>query len=148
YVWNLVARMPADSVSVLAPNWRGWREHDDAVPFEVQRWPSTLMWPTRELASRVRSMARAHRADVVVFGHGYPLPLLGPRLAVARRGRGASAVRPWRSQGRGVRVSIGSPEGPGRAHSGHGGRSAVGAGHGAPDRGGWAVPAPAGGPCA
>lgn len=81
YVWNLVARMPPDRVSVLAPNWRGWREHDGALPFAVERWPSSVMWPTGDLARRVRSLARAHRAEVVLFGHGYPLPLLGPRMA-------------------------------------------------------------------
>jgi phosphatidylinositol alpha-1,6-mannosyltransferase len=42
------------------------------------------MWPTTDLGLRVVSLAREHGADVVLFGHGLPLPLLGPRLV--RRG--------------------------------------------------------------
>ena len=81
YVWNAVRHLPADRVAVLAPNWPGWREHDQAQPFAVHRWPSTVAWPTAELARRVDSLIREHRADVVLFGHGFPLALLGPRLA-------------------------------------------------------------------
>ena len=80
YVWNLVRHLPHDRVAVLAPNWPGWREHDNAQPFAVHRWPATFAWPTSELARRVRSLVREHRADVVLFGHGFPLPQLGPKL--------------------------------------------------------------------
>jgi phosphatidylinositol alpha-1,6-mannosyltransferase len=81
YVANLVGQLPADRVSVLAPNWPGWREHDAALPFPVHRWPGSSLWPTPELARRVRSLVREHDADVVLFGHGYPLPVLVPGLA-------------------------------------------------------------------
>ena len=84
YVWNLVRRLPADRVAVLAPNWPGWRDHDRRQPFPVDRWPATFMWPTRELGRRVRQMAREHGADVVLFGHGFPLPLLGPGAGPGR----------------------------------------------------------------
>jgi phosphatidyl-myo-inositol dimannoside synthase len=80
YVWNLVSRLPSDRVAVLAPNWPGWREHDAAQSYEVHRWPTTFLWPTPDLARRVRSLVREHHADVVVFGHGFPLPLLAPGL--------------------------------------------------------------------
>jgi phosphatidylinositol alpha-1,6-mannosyltransferase len=83
YVWNLVRNLPPDRVSVLAPNWQGWREHDAAQPFEVHRWPATFLWPTQDLARRVRSLVRAAQADIVLFGHGFPLPLLAPSLGAA-----------------------------------------------------------------
>lgn len=83
YVWNLVTRLPADRVAVLAPNWPGWREHDAGEPFEVHRWPTAFLWPTPDLARRVRSLVRRHDADVVLFGHGFPLPLLAPGLREA-----------------------------------------------------------------
>lgn len=81
YVWNLVQGLPSERVAVLAPNWTGWKEHDAAQPFTVERWPTTFLWPTRELFTRVWSLARNHRAEVVLFGHGFPLPVFGPRLA-------------------------------------------------------------------
>jgi len=80
YVWNLVTRLPADRVSVLAPNWPGWREHDRGQAFPVQRWPERFLWPTADLLRRVRALVAEHRADVVLFGHGFPLPMLAPDL--------------------------------------------------------------------
>jgi phosphatidyl-myo-inositol dimannoside synthase len=80
YVWNLTRSLPAEKVAVLAPNWPGWREHDRDQPFPVHRWPTGFLWPTSELAARVRSLTRQHKADVVLFGHGFPLPLLGSAL--------------------------------------------------------------------
>ena len=80
YVWNLIRHMPQDRVAVLAPRWPGWREHDAAQPYPVGRWPATFLWPTPDLARRVRAMARQHQADVILFGHGMPLPLLGEQL--------------------------------------------------------------------
>ena len=81
YVWRLVAQLPPDRVSVLAPVWPGWREHDASQPFPVIRWPETFLWPTPDLARRVRSLAGESGADVVLFGHGFPLPWLAPGLA-------------------------------------------------------------------
>ena len=81
YVWNLVRHLPAERVAVLAPNWPGWRKHDQAQAFSVERWPATSLWPTPDLRRRLRSMVREMDCDVVLFGHGFPLPLLGPGLA-------------------------------------------------------------------
>ncbi len=81
YVWNLVRHLPYDRLAVLAPNWPGWREHDEAQPFAVHRWPSSFVWPSSDLTRRVRSLVREHQADIVLFGHGFPLPLIGPNLA-------------------------------------------------------------------
>jgi phosphatidylinositol alpha-1,6-mannosyltransferase len=42
------------------------------------------MWPTRDLLRRVVTAAKEHGSEVVLFGHAFPLALLGP--AVAERG--------------------------------------------------------------
>jgi phosphatidylinositol alpha-1,6-mannosyltransferase len=84
YLWNLVRTFPADRVAVLAPNWPNWREHDGAQPFPVHRWPATFLWPTRDLALRVRALVAERGADVVLFGHGFPLPMLAPDLRERR----------------------------------------------------------------
>jgi phosphatidylinositol alpha-1,6-mannosyltransferase len=80
YVWNLTRFLPHEDVAVLAPNWPGWRAHDADQPFPVHRWPAEFLWPTPDLAARVRSLVGEHGADVVLFGHGFPLPLLGGML--------------------------------------------------------------------
>jgi phosphatidylinositol alpha-1,6-mannosyltransferase len=84
YEWNIIRHLPHERVMVLAPNWEGWREHDAAQPFAVQRWPDRFMWPTADLERRVMNLTGEHRADVVLFGQGLPLSLMGPSLA--RRG--------------------------------------------------------------
>jgi phosphatidylinositol alpha-1,6-mannosyltransferase len=83
YVGNLVRRLPPDRVAVLAPNWTGWREHDRDQPYPVHRWPATVLLPSDDLARRCRDLVRAHDADLVLFGHGFPVPVLAPRLLEA-----------------------------------------------------------------
>jgi len=80
YVFNLAANLPSDRVAVFAPNWPGARVHDAGLPFAVHRWPSNRLLPTGEAERRAASLAREHAADIVLFGHGFPLPLMGPRL--------------------------------------------------------------------
>lgn len=81
YVSNLARHLPPECVAVLAPNWDGWREHDAEQPFPVHRWPARFLWPTRDLGRRALSLAREHQADVVLFGHGLPAPLIGPEIS-------------------------------------------------------------------
>jgi phosphatidylinositol alpha-1,6-mannosyltransferase len=88
YVWNLVRNFPSERVAVIAPNWPGWRAHDAAHPFPVDRWPARFLWPTGDLLRRVLAAVKEHRSEVVLFGHGFPLALLGPALA----GRGLPYV--------------------------------------------------------
>jgi phosphatidyl-myo-inositol dimannoside synthase len=83
-VHSLVRELPPDRVTVLAPNWPGWREHDDAEPYRIERFPPTFLWPTRDLGRRAWSLARDMRADVVLFGHVVPTALLSRGLS--RRG--------------------------------------------------------------
>jgi phosphatidylinositol alpha-1,6-mannosyltransferase len=81
YLWNLARNFPPDRLAVLAPSWPRWRDHDAGQPFPVLRWPAAFLWPTRDVFERVRSLVREHRAEVVLFGHGMPLSLVGPALA-------------------------------------------------------------------
>ncbi len=81
YVVNLAANLPPGRTAVLAPNWPGAPGYDATLPFQVHRWPARTLLPTRDVARRVEGLVDEHAADVVLFGHGFPLPLLGPRLA-------------------------------------------------------------------
>ena len=81
YLSNIVANLPPERVAVLAPNWPGWRDFDADQPFAIHRWPSTFLWPTGELFRRVMSAAKSHRAEVILFGHGFPLAVMGPALS-------------------------------------------------------------------
>jgi phosphatidylinositol alpha-1,6-mannosyltransferase len=76
----LVEQFPPDRIAVLAPSWEGWRDHDDAQPYEMYRYPPTFLWPTSELGLRTRSIVRETGAEVVLFGHTLPTALLGPGL--------------------------------------------------------------------
>jgi len=49
----------------------------------VHRWPATVLLPSEDLARRCLDLVRAHDADLVLFGHGFPLPILAPRLREA-----------------------------------------------------------------
>jgi len=84
YEWNVIRHLPSDRVMVLAPNWDGWQAHDAEQDFAVRRWPARYLWPTGEVGRQVVRLVHEHRADVVLFGQGLPIALLGPSLA--RRG--------------------------------------------------------------
>ena len=81
YVYNLVANLPADRITVLAPAADGASRFDDAQRFEVVRDRLSTLRPSYRVARVVKSLIRTRRIDVVVFGHALPLALLGPRIA-------------------------------------------------------------------
>lgn len=81
YVWNLVSNLPSHRVAVLAPSWTGAEAFDGSLGFPVHRSSSQSLLPTPTAGRRVAALVREHAADVVLFGHGFPLPLLGPALA-------------------------------------------------------------------
>lgn len=84
YVYNLVANLPADRITVLAPAADGAARFDDVQSFEVLRDRDSSLKPSRRVAETVRSLIRTRDIDVVVFGHALPLALLGP--GIAKRG--------------------------------------------------------------
>ncbi|HEX6261369.1 MAG TPA: glycosyltransferase family 4 protein [Actinomycetota bacterium] len=82
YVHDLVRHLPPDQVTVLAPPWEGWEAFDQAQPFPVLRHRRMLA-PTPELRRRVLSLVDETGAEIVLFGHGYPLGELGPGVKAA-----------------------------------------------------------------
>jgi phosphatidylinositol alpha-1,6-mannosyltransferase len=80
YLHDLVLRLPPERVAVLAPRSSGWRAFDATQLYDVRRWPATILYPTNEVLHRVRSLIRETGAEMVLFGHAFPLGLLGPRL--------------------------------------------------------------------
>ena len=77
----LVRQLPPDRVAVLCPQHEGAAAFDEAAPYRVFRQPEGFLWPTREVARRVRHAVFEFGAEVVLFGATYPLALLGPGLA-------------------------------------------------------------------
>ena len=83
YVRSLVGEFPADAVTVLAPRWDGWREHDGSLPFRVVRYPAKVVLPVREARERVLSLAREIDAEVALLASGFPSSGFGAGLATA-----------------------------------------------------------------
>lgn len=81
FVHSLVAELPAERVTVLAPAWDGDAGFDRSQPYRVVRRPSNFLWPTRGLGRSVEALADEAGAEVVLFGAPMPLAALGPRLA-------------------------------------------------------------------
>ena len=77
----LVNELPPARVSVLAPSWEGAGVFDEAAPYPVLRQPEPFLWPTPDVAGRLRRAVVDTGAEVVLFGATYPLALLGPGLA-------------------------------------------------------------------
>src|SRR5262249_60891771 len=73
----------AGRVPVLRTDCPGSRAHDGAQPYPVHRWPAKVLLPSDDLARRCRDLARAHGSDLVLFGHGFPVPMVAPRLLEA-----------------------------------------------------------------
>jgi phosphatidylinositol alpha-1,6-mannosyltransferase len=78
---SLVDELPPERVSVLAPRSDGDDVFDAAAPYPVLRQPEPFLWPTPEVAGRVRRAVVDTKSEVVLFGATYPLALLGPGLA-------------------------------------------------------------------
>jgi phosphatidylinositol alpha-1,6-mannosyltransferase len=73
YVYNLVSNLPPDKITVFAPRWAGWREHDEALPFRVVRYPGRHVVPLRDARERVLSLARETGAEVALLASGLPV---------------------------------------------------------------------------
>ncbi|MGH2683545.1 MAG: glycosyltransferase family 4 protein [Actinomycetota bacterium] len=86
YVHDLVRHLPTDRTAVLAPTWPGWEEFDENQPFPVFRFETKYLAPVPDVLRRVRALINETESEVVLFGHGLPLAMMGPRL-VADPGR-------------------------------------------------------------
>ncbi|MFB9965365.1 glycosyltransferase family 4 protein [Sinosporangium siamense] len=83
FVHGLARCLPPESVVVYAPAWRGCARFDDREPYPVVRHSSSLMLPSRAVASRAASLIEKHGCDTVVFGAAAPLGLITPGLRAA-----------------------------------------------------------------
>ena len=80
FVHALATRLPAGTVTVYAPAWKGATEFDARQPFPVVRHPSSLMLPVPAVSRRAVAIASEHGCDTVLFGAAAPLGLVTPAL--------------------------------------------------------------------
>ena len=89
FVDEVVAREGAGAIVVFASaqDAEAARAWDAAVPYEVVRWPESVMLPTPGVRREMTRLIRCHGVDTVWFGAAAPLGLLGAaaRAAGARR---------------------------------------------------------------
>jgi phosphatidylinositol alpha-1,6-mannosyltransferase len=83
FVHELALRLDPDKLTVYAPRWEGDAAFDAAQPFEVVRHPTSLMIGGPGVRRRAAELARARRAEVVIFGASAPLGLITPVLRKA-----------------------------------------------------------------
>ena len=83
FVHALATGLPAGTVTVYAPGWKGAAEFDGRQPFPVIRHPTSLMLPVPAVSRRAAAIAREHDCDTVVFGAAAPLGLVTPALRKA-----------------------------------------------------------------
>lgn len=88
YLEQLVLRLGAShELTVYAPRWKGAREYDAVLDFEVVRHPGTLMIPEPGVDTRMRGLIRTRDIETVWFGAAAPLALLAPRARKAGAAR-------------------------------------------------------------
>ena len=80
FVHALAVGLPAGTVTVYAPAWKGAAEFDARQPFPVIRHPTSLMLPVPAVSRRAAGIAREHGCDTVLFGAAAPLGLITPVL--------------------------------------------------------------------
>ncbi len=82
YLWELWRRLPPGAAHVVALDHPGAASFDAAAPHEIVRVPGRMLLPTPSLAARVRALAVARGAGLVVLDPALPLGLLGPQLGL------------------------------------------------------------------
>jgi phosphatidyl-myo-inositol dimannoside synthase len=80
FVHSVAMRLPAGTVTVYAPAWKGAAEFDAEQPFPVIRHPTSLMLPVPAVWRRTAAIAREHGCDTALFGAAAPLGLITPAL--------------------------------------------------------------------
>jgi phosphatidylinositol alpha-1,6-mannosyltransferase len=83
YLYELWRRLPAASTAVLTTPYEGAAAWDAAQAFRVVRTRQGFLLPTRDVRSRVDSLAREVGAEVVFLDPMVPLGVIGPKLRAA-----------------------------------------------------------------
>ena len=73
YLWELWRRLPPEDVIVVCADHPEARAWDAAQPFQVERWPASVLLPTPALVRRIHRLAAQHGAELVVLDPVVPL---------------------------------------------------------------------------
>jgi phosphatidyl-myo-inositol dimannoside synthase len=90
YLQELVGQLVVageHKLTVYASTWKDADPHDCAVPYEVVRYPNTLMLPTPGVARTMQRLIAERTIDTVWFGAAAPLALMAPLARGAGAGR-------------------------------------------------------------
>jgi phosphatidylinositol alpha-1,6-mannosyltransferase len=82
YLWELWRRLPAADFAVLTSPYSGAETFDRDQPFAIHRTPEPVLLPSPLMVRRIRRLARATGAEVVVLDPAVPLGLVGPQLGL------------------------------------------------------------------
>lgn len=83
FMEGLLGSLPADRLTVLAPDHPDAAAYDHRSAFRIERDRERFMWPGPNLRRAVMDLIADTGAEVVVFGDAFPLAQLGPGLAAA-----------------------------------------------------------------
>ncbi|HEX2274853.1 MAG TPA: glycosyltransferase family 4 protein [Acidimicrobiales bacterium] len=80
YLWELWRRLPPDRAVVVTSSYPGDRAFDAGQPIRVERLPYRVLLPIPPVTRRVRALADAVGASLVVIDPALPLGLMGSAL--------------------------------------------------------------------
>ncbi len=81
FVYELVRRLPPDSVTVFTSMWKGAAEFDAEQAFEVVRIEGSMMLPVPAVRRQAVELVQSRDVSSVVFGAAVPLGSAGARAA-------------------------------------------------------------------
>jgi phosphatidyl-myo-inositol dimannoside synthase len=82
YLWELWRRLPPDDFTVLTSPYADSATFDNAQAFRIERTREPVLLPNPILTKRVRDLAHAFDAKVVVLDPAVPLGMIGPSLGL------------------------------------------------------------------
>lgn len=83
FVYEIVRRFPAGSVTVLTSNWDGAKEFDKTQPYDIVRRRTKVLLPTKRTLRKAKKIIKKKQVTNVVFGASAPLGLLAKPLRKA-----------------------------------------------------------------
>jgi phosphatidylinositol alpha-1,6-mannosyltransferase len=82
YLWELWRRLPPERFTVLTTPYDGAEAFDAAQAFRVERTRAKVLFPTRQVAARIDTLAAETNASLAVVDPALPLAQVGHRLNV------------------------------------------------------------------
>jgi phosphatidylinositol alpha-1,6-mannosyltransferase len=82
YLWELWRRLPPERFTVLTTPYDGAAAFDAAQAFRVERTRAKVLFPTRQVAARIDTLAAETNASLAVVDPALPLAQVGHRLDV------------------------------------------------------------------